>query len=151
MLRFDPPVLLIVSDKLRLLPVPTFPKTRLAGFTVSWPGVTPVPERGMERVGFGALLVMVIDPVKLPGDVGAKSALRVVLCPAANVTGALSPPEPKLVPLTTACEMVRLEPPELVSVIEVDWLLPIRILPNATLEGDADNWPALKPVPDNGT
>jgi len=46
---------------------------------------------------------------------------------------------------------VTLEPPELLNVTEVDLLSPIAILPNPMLDGVADNWPGLKPVPVNGT
>jgi len=80
----------------------TFPKAKLVGLAFSCPEVTPVPERGIERVGLGALLVTVIDPVKVPADVGANTAFKVVLCPTAIVTGRLSPLIPKPLPVAMA-------------------------------------------------
>jgi hypothetical protein len=47
--------------------------------------------------------------------------------------------------------MVTLDPPELVSVSDAVWLLPVCTLPKLTLEGLAVSDPALTPVPDNET
>ena len=70
----------------------------LLGTAPSPPGVTPVPDTGMVRVGFEALDVMVRLPLALPADDGAKEAVKVVLCPAVRVTGVVMPlklnPEP---------------------------------------------------------
>lgn len=57
----------------------TVPNPSLVGFEVSWPGVTPVPDRGMVSVGFGAFEVMVIFPVALPAACGANTTLKFVL------------------------------------------------------------------------
>jgi hypothetical protein len=51
---------------------------------------TPVPDTAM----FGelvALLTMLTVPLKLPDVVGSKVTPNVVLCPAANVNGAVKP------------------------------------------------------------
>ena len=75
----DPPVLVSVSDKLELLPTCTFPNARLAGFEVNVPWVTPVPERGMLKLEFDPLEVMVTLPLAAPLAVGEKTTVNDVL------------------------------------------------------------------------
>ena len=91
-------MLVTVSDRDCLFPTVTLPKLRLVGLAPSVPGVTPVPDRGMVRVEFEALEVMVRLPLALPADDGANETVNVVLCPAVSVTGVLMPlklnPEP---------------------------------------------------------
>ena len=91
-------MLVTVSDKDCLFPTVTLPKLRLVGLSPNVPGVTPVPDRGMVRVGFEALEVMVRLPLALPADDGANETLKVALCPAVRVTGVVIPlklnPEP---------------------------------------------------------
>src|SRR5262249_62025594 len=70
MVTLDPPVLVTVSERDLLLPRVMLPKLRLVGFAPSAPAVTPVPVRGMVRVGLEALEVMVTEPVALPAAVG---------------------------------------------------------------------------------
>jgi hypothetical protein len=93
-----PPVLVTVSDTDFLFPTVTLPKLRLVGFAPSVPGVTPVPDSGMVRVGFEALDVIVRLPLALPADDGVNETLKVALCPAVSVTGVVIPvklnPEP---------------------------------------------------------
>jgi len=81
-----------------LLPTVTLPKLRLVGFDPSAPGVTAVPESGMVRVGFEAFDVTVRLPVALPADCGANATVKVALCPAVSVTGAVIPLRLKPVP-----------------------------------------------------
>ena len=71
-----------------------------------------------------ALLVIETLPFALPLDCGAKVVLNVALCPAARVKGKLSPVTLKPDPVAVACEIVRLDPPELVKVSDCVWLLP---------------------------
>src|ERR1700732_4904451 len=99
------------------------PKLRLAGLAVSAPGVTAVPETGMVRVAFEALLDIETLPLALPPDCGAKVTLKVALCPAVKVTGRFMLLMLKPAPVTGACVMVTLEPPELVTVSCRSWLL----------------------------
>ena len=47
------------------------PKARLVGVAVSAPGATPVPERGILRLGLDPLEVMVTLPLAAPAVVGA--------------------------------------------------------------------------------
>lgn len=90
--------MVIVSDSAPLLPTFTFPKLRLVGFEVSAPGETPVPDRAIVNVGLGALEVIVTVPLAFPLDVGVNISVKVVLCDALRVNGAVIPlmenPEP---------------------------------------------------------
>ena len=74
-----------------MLPSCTLPKPRLVGFELSDPGAVPVPESGMVRVGLDAVEVMVMLPLALVADCGVKVTVKVALCPAVNVTGAVIP------------------------------------------------------------
>jgi hypothetical protein len=150
MVRFDPPELVSVSDKLELLPTWTLPKARLVGFAVNVPCVTPVPESGMLKLGFEPFEVMLTLPLAAPLVVGAKSTVNDVLWPAVNVKGRASPLKLNPVPLAEAAEMVRLDPPELVSVSDKLLLLPIWTLPNPRLVGFAVSVPCVTPVPESG-
>ena len=67
------------------------PKLRLAGFGLSVPDVTPVPERGMLSVEFDASEVIVTVPLALPAAVGAKITVNVLLCEAVRVRGVEKP------------------------------------------------------------
>ena len=86
-----PPLLVTVSDKDCLFPTVTLPKLRVVGSAPSVPGVTPVPDKGIIRVGFEAFDVMVMLPLALPADDGANNTVKLALCPAARVSGAVIP------------------------------------------------------------
>jgi hypothetical protein len=98
MVTLDPPVFVTVSERVLLLLTCTLPKARLVGFDPSAPVATPVPVNGMIKVGFVAFEVMLTLPLTAPAEVGVNRILKVELCPAASVTGALIPlavnPEP---------------------------------------------------------
>ena len=91
-------MLVTVSDRDCLFPTVTLPKLRLVGLAPSVPGVTPLPDKGMVRLGFDALDVRVRLPLALPADDGVNDTLKVALCPAVSVTGVVIPvklnPEP---------------------------------------------------------
>ncbi len=53
--------------------------------------------------------------------------------------------------MAVACEMVTLDPPELVSVSDAVWLAPVWTLPKLTLDGLAVSDPAVTPVPESAT
>lgn len=150
MVTLEPPVLVRVSDSVELLPICTLPKLRLDGFAPSAPAVTPVPERGMLSVGFEPLLMIARLPLTLPADDGANTTLKVLLCPAVRVKGKLRPLTLNPAPVAVACEIVTLEPPELVTVSDRVELLPICTLPKLRLEGFAVSDPAATPVPERG-
>jgi hypothetical protein len=98
-MTLEPPVLVTVSDADRLLPTVTVPKARLLGLDPSTPGATPVPDKGMVKVGLGAFEVMVTLPLAFAADCGVKVTLKLVLCPAVSVTGAVIPLTVNPVPL----------------------------------------------------
>jgi hypothetical protein len=63
-------------------------------------------------------------PLAAPLAVGLKSTVKDVLWPAVNVTGRVSPLKLNPVPLAAAAEIVRLDPPVLLSVSDKLALLP---------------------------
>ena len=74
-----------------MFPTIRLPKLRLAGFDPKAPGVAPVADSGIVKLGLEALEVIVTEPVTLPTAVGVNVTLNVVLWPAASVTGAVRP------------------------------------------------------------
>ena len=83
---------------------------------VSVPDATPVPDSGMLKVEFEPFDVMLTLPLAAPLAVGLKRTVNDVLWPAVNVRGKASPLRLNAAPLAAAAEIVRLDPPELVSV-----------------------------------
>ena len=67
-MTLEPPVLVTVSDRDWLLPRITFPKLRLLGFDPKAPNASPVPAKGMVRVGLDAVEVRVTLPLALAAD-----------------------------------------------------------------------------------
>ena len=149
-MRLDPPVFFTVSERVLLFDTCTLPKLRLEGFGESAPGVTPVPDRAILRVGLGPLFRIARFPLTLPADDGANTTLKVLLWPAVRVTGKLRPLTLNPAPVAVDCEMVTLVPPELVSVSEKVELLPICTLPKLWLDGFAASDPAETPLPERG-
>ena len=72
-----PPVLVMVSLRVLLLPTVTLPKLRLVGFDPRVPGETPVPDSGMVSVAFEALEVIVMVPLAVVAEVGVKMPPKV--------------------------------------------------------------------------
>src|SRR5579863_8894267 len=102
MVKLDPPVFVTVSERVCLLPTCTVPKFMLVGLEVSVPAAAPVPESEMFSVGFDAVEVMVIVPLVAPATVGENDELKVALCPAVKVTGAVIPDRLNPAPLVIA-------------------------------------------------
>jgi hypothetical protein len=134
-----------------LPPTVTVPKARLVGFDVIAPAVAPIPDKGMLRLGFEALDVMVTFPLADPDTVGPNFTAKVVLCPAVNVRGTVIPLRAKPDPLTAACEIVTLDPPEFVNVPDSNCVPPTVTVPKARVVGFEVIAPAVAPIPDNGT
>jgi hypothetical protein len=147
----DPPVLVRVSDKLVLLPTWTLPNARLAGFAVNFPGATPVPESGIARLGFEPFEVTFILPLAAPLAIGEKATVNEVLWPALSVKGNVKPLRLNPLPLAVAAEIVRLVPPELVSVPVKDFEVPTWMLPKLKLDGFDTTCPVATPIPESGT
>ena len=86
-----------------------FPKLTAPGVTLI-AGVdvaTPVPVRPTVSGEGLALLVIVTLPAAAPVAAGWNVTVKLVLAPAATVTGAVSPAMLKPVPLSVACEIAR--------------------------------------------
>jgi hypothetical protein len=71
----------------------------------------PLPLRAMVYVGFEALLLIVTLPVALPEVDGANAIVKLFVCEAARVKGAVMPLIVNPVPLAVALEIVKLVPP----------------------------------------
>jgi hypothetical protein len=84
------------------------------------PAVCVPPERATLTVGVEPVLAIARFPLAAPGACGVKMTVKGWLCPAARVTGKLSPLTVKPVPVGVTLVTVRLEPPELVMV--AGWL-----------------------------
>lgn len=97
--RLDPPEFVNIADWDCVPPTVTVPKPRLVGFAARAPAVTAVPDNGMVKLGFEAFDVMVTLPVEDPETGGANLTVKVVLCPAFNVKGAVIPLRVKSEPL----------------------------------------------------
>ena len=77
----EPLLALNVAAFFRLEPTVTFPKLRLPGLTASWPGVTVVPESGIETEELTAFELIESAPFMVPvdDDNGANVTLKVKL------------------------------------------------------------------------
>lgn len=73
-------------------PSVTLPKLRAVGVSVSCPAAAHVPVRATFNCASEALERIVSVPDIVPDVVGAKSTLKVTLCPAGNVAGSERPP-----------------------------------------------------------
>src|SRR6266852_6671611 len=83
----------------------------------------------------GASLTREMLPDTLPVAVGANCTLNVLDCPAARVSGKVSPLMLKPAPVKVPCAMVKLALPELVKVRFCTPVLPTSTLPKLTLGG----------------
>ncbi len=93
-----------------------FVYVKLVGDAVKVAAATEVPLRGIDKLGFDAFDATVAVPGNVPADVGAKVTVKVVLCPAVNVTGVVIPETVNPVPDAATAEIVALVPPVLVRV-----------------------------------
>ena len=114
--RLDPPLFVRIPDSDFELLTWMVPKLKLEGFDPNCPCVTPLPESGTERVALLALELIVSVPLTVPADVGVKTALKVVPCPALRVTGVAAPVALKLAPPAVTLDNVTLVPPVFVTV-----------------------------------
>src|SRR5436853_6479587 len=87
----------------------------------------------------GALMTSETLPEALPVAVGANCTLKVLDCPAARVSGNVSPLMLKPAPVTLPCEMVKLTPPELVKLKFCTLVLPTSTLPKVALGGTPES------------
>jgi hypothetical protein len=110
--------------------------------------VTPLPLSGIEAGEFGALLVSARLPLALPAAGGAKSTVNVLACPAASVSGVVSPLVLKPLPVRVAWEIVRLAFPLFVILTVWELVMPTTTLPKLMLVGNRLS-PGCRPVPDS--
>src|ERR1700722_463364 len=122
--RAEPPEFVSVSASVELLPVATLPKPKFAGFAVSWPGVTPVPDSGTFRAKLEAFEVIARLPLTLLPEVGANLILTATLWPTLKVIGKLNPLALNPEPIALAPEIVTFAAPEFVRVSASVWELP---------------------------
>jgi hypothetical protein len=129
----------------------TVPKFKLSGFAPSRRAVaTPVPLNEIVSGEFGASLMSETEPVLLPEDVGANTALNVALLPDGITVGTMRPAILKPLPETLAREIVTLSFPVLLSLMVCELCSPMATLPKLALGGVADRRPcAPTPLPLN--
>jgi len=124
------PVFVIVEARVWFCPTVTLPKLSDVGLAARVPTASvPTPETGTLSVASEALEPSVRIPFEVPEAVGANCTLKLALCPAARVAGVLIPLKAYPAPLMLACEIVTVDPPVLVTVPEIVWLLPTVTLP----------------------
>ena len=130
----DEPVFVRITGRVLRLPSTTSRKSVLAGLTEreAW---TPVPETGAMAGEFRALLTIERLPLILPAAVGANATPKLVVCPAANVTGKARPLKVNCCGETVASETVKLPVPLLVRVTEIVFRLPTPTLPKFIVAG----------------
>jgi hypothetical protein len=146
------PLAVRLPDAVPLVPTTTLPKPRGGGSYRKLPRRRgAVPDTGIVSVGLVAFEVTVTLPLASAADCGVKVTLRLALCPAVSVTGAVIPVTVNPVPLIATWEMVTFEPPPiLVTVSERACLPPTVTLPKARLLGLDPSAPGATPVPDKG-
>jgi len=99
------------------VPAFTLPKATAAGLADKVVVLaTPVPLTAMVAGEFRALLLRLMPPEMLPALSGAKRTLKVLLWPAAIVSGVFKPKTEKPTPVPLSWLMVRLAEPALVIV-----------------------------------
>ena len=95
----------------------TLPKLSEAGEAARVPvTATPVPARGMPKLGFEALLVTVMEPLAAPATVGANVAVSGLVAPAAKVNGVVTAVSVNPLPEMETAETVTDAEPLLVRV-----------------------------------
>ena len=123
----------------------TAPKFSVVGDKESEPVVPPVPARF--TVVVVALLVTLMLPVTAPAALGPNFVVKVMLCPAFNVSGKFNPEKLNAAPLNDADISFTLVPRPFLIVTSCVALLPTGTVPKLTAVGVADKLPPLPPLP----
>ena len=119
------------------VPAFTLPKATAAGLADKVVVLaTPLPLTAIVAVEFEALLLRLMLPEMLPAFCGAKRTVKVLLWPAAIVSGVAKPKTEKPTPVPLSWLMVRLAAPVLVMVTGCVFDWPSRTLPKLTLAGE---------------
>lgn len=148
--RLDPPELVRVCVAVCELPTTTEPNAIDVGFAVTNPSATALPLSGIVRVGLEPSEVIVTDPFALPVEDGANFTLKLTLWPEFKVVGRVRPLMVNPAPDAEAAEIFTLDPPELVNVSEIVWLLPTTRVPKLTVDGLAVSAPSATALPPSG-
>src|SRR2546425_555376 len=96
-------------------------------------GWVPLPAREIVVGEMAASLTSETLPDTLPVAVGANCTLKVLDCPAARVSGNVSPLMLKPGPVKLPCAMVKLRPPDSVKLMSCTVVLPTSTLPKLAL------------------
>ena len=78
------------------------PKLIEPGETANCPGLVPFPDSATLRLASEASDANVTAPLTVPTTAGAKTRVRVRLCPGGRVSGEINPLRPKPAPVTVA-------------------------------------------------
>ncbi len=144
------PVFFTATASVLVPPTTSFPKFRLVvDSEIARVELTPVPFSGIARLESAAVLFNVKLPVALPLVVGANAIVKLVVCPACNVSdnGLASPFTVYPVPSRESLDIVSATTPVFFSCTVCVFLLPIGTDPKLTLLGVATSSPARTPVP----
>lgn len=90
------------------------PKLTVDGLAPSVPDAVPVPDNA--KLAVALLPLKAMFPVTLPAVCGEKETENAALCPGLSVIGNARPLIPKPAPVAVALLIVRLLPPEFVTV-----------------------------------
>jgi len=104
---------------------------------------------GIVKVELEAFDVRVTFPLAAPLAAGVNVTLKVAVCPAFRVRGAVMPLRAKPVPLIPTWEIVTLVPPLLVRASDRELLVPTVTLEKLRLLGFGTKVPGATPVPDS--
>lgn len=139
-----PPVLVMESASVWLLPMVTVPKLTLEALTDNVPTEAPLPERGTLNVGFELFDERVTLPLTDPTAAGLKITLKLALWPAFRVNGAVIPLTLNPVPVALTPETVTLVALELLKVRVCVCCVPTVTLPKDALVGLAASVPEFE-------
>src|SRR3989442_1365533 len=134
MVKLALPELVKVRFCTPVLPTSALARKTVVGGKGGYVG-TRVPLKAMVLGELGGWLTRERVPDTLPVAVGANCTLKVLDCPAARVSGNVSPLMLKPAPVKLPCAMVKLALPELVKVRFCTPVLPTSTLPKLTLGG----------------
>jgi hypothetical protein len=132
-----------VADCVWLFPTWTLAKFTLPGLAASWPGVMPVPVRGMASA---EPETNTLPPLML-ADCGVKATFNETLCPGPKVMGNEGPLIENPLPVIWSADSVTLQERAFVSTTGRVELVPIATCPNDTTEGLAVTVSRLTPEP----
>ena len=122
----------------------TLPKLKLLGLTLMVEeAARPVPLTATVVGEFGALLIIDTEPVTLPAPGGAYCTLKFPVCAGASVIGSARPVKPNPVPVTVACEIVRVAVPVFLTCKVCEFVVPVATEPKLALEALRSIPPAL--------